>query len=52
MRTPSVDPDREQLLHEDPELITQIQEGIAEAEAGQTVYLGSFAQYLTDEPDA
>lgn len=45
----TVDTAREQLLHDSPALADQIREGIAEAEAGQTVYLGSFAEHLDDD---
>jgi hypothetical protein len=44
-------PEREMLVWEKPELAQQIREGIAEAEAGRTTDLGSFAQFLTDEDD-
>jgi len=44
-------PDRERLVHDDPGLAAQIREGIAEAERGETVDLGSFAQALDVEPD-
>jgi hypothetical protein len=45
--------EREQLVHDDPELAEQIREGIAQAERGETIDLGSFAQYLgDDEPEA
>lgn len=43
--------DREQIVHDDPVLAAQIREGIAEAERGETVHLGSFAQYLEEEKD-
>lgn len=43
--TPDV-PERERLVHEDPELAASIRQGIAEAENGETVYRGTFAQYL------
>lgn len=32
-----------------PELLAQLQEGIAQAERGEVVSLGSFAQYLDDD---
>lgn len=44
-------PEREMLVWENPPLAEQIREGIAEAEAGKTVYLGSFAQFLTEDDD-
>jgi hypothetical protein len=37
---------RERLVHDDPALAEQIREGVADAEAGRTVDLGSFARYL------
>jgi hypothetical protein len=43
--------ERERLVHDDPQLAQQIREGVADAERGDTVYLGSFAQFL-DEPAA
>lgn len=42
-------PDREALVRDNPALAQQIREGIAQAEAGETVDLGSFAHYLDDE---
>jgi hypothetical protein len=42
-------PERERLVHEDPELAANIREGIAEAERGGTADLGSFSPYLDDE---
>ena len=39
------------LVWENPALAEQIREGIAEAEVGATVYLGSFAQFLTEDDD-
>ncbi len=41
-------PEREMLVWENPELAQQIREGVAEAEAGETADLGSFAQFLTE----
>lgn len=43
-------PEREMLVWENPQLAEQVRQGVADAEAGRTVYLGSFAQYL-DDPD-
>lgn len=40
---------REQAVHDDPELAAQIREGIEQAERGETIDLGSFAQYLDNE---
>lgn len=42
-------PERERLVHENPELAAQIREGIAESERSETRDLGSFAQHLDDE---
>ena len=39
------------LVWENPALAEQIREGVAEAEAGKTADLGSFAQFLTEEDD-
>ncbi len=39
-------PQRERLVHDDAVLAEQIREGVAEAERGETVDLGSFAQHL------
>jgi len=44
-------PERERLVHDDPVPAAQIREGIAEAEAGRTVDLGSFAQHLDEGDD-
>jgi hypothetical protein len=44
-------PEREMLVWENPALAEQIRDGIDEAEAGETVDLGSFAQYLTEDSD-
>ena len=44
-------PERERLVHDDPALAQQIRDGIAEAERGETVYRGSFAQYLDGDDD-
>lgn len=49
LQRPVVVPERERLVHENPELAAQIREGITEAERGETADLGSFAQYLDDE---
>ena len=43
--------ERERLVHENPGLAAQIREGIAEAERGDTVDLGSFAQHLDESDD-
>lgn len=43
--------ERERLVRDDPELAAQIREGIAQAERGETVDLGSFAQYLDGDDD-
>jgi len=44
-------PERERAVHDDPELAEQIRRGIDEAERGETVDRGSFAQYLDDDDD-
>jgi hypothetical protein len=44
-------PEREMLVWENPQLAERIRAGIAEAEAGRTVSLGSFSQYLDDDDD-
>lgn len=44
-------PERERRVHENPALAEQIREGIAEAERGETVDLGSFAQHLDQRDD-
>ena len=44
-------PERERLVHENPELAEQVREGIAQAERGETVDLGSFAQHLDESDD-
>src|ERR1700684_4170404 len=38
-------PEREMIVWRKPDLAAEIREGIAEAERGETVDLGSFAQY-------
>jgi hypothetical protein len=42
-------PEREMIVWRHPELASAIRDGIAEAESGQTVDLGSFSQYADDE---
>lgn len=42
-------PAREQWLWDHPEVMASIDRGIADIEAGRTHYLGSFAQYLSDD---
>jgi hypothetical protein len=44
-------PEREMLVWENPALAQQIRDGIAEAEAGKTASLGSFAQFVTEDDD-
>jgi hypothetical protein len=44
-------PEREMIVWRNPDLATEIREGIAEAERGETVDLGSFAQYSDDEDE-
>jgi len=41
--------ERERLVHENPGLAAQIREGVAQAERGESVDLGSFARYLDAE---
>lgn len=51
LQRPPVIPERERLVHENPGLAAQIREGIAQAERGDTVDLGSFAQHLGEGDD-
>ena len=51
LQRPAVAPERERLVHENPALAEQIREGVAEAERGETVDLGSFAQHLDEGDD-
>ncbi|MGO8956958.1 MAG: hypothetical protein ACLQFR_06270 [Streptosporangiaceae bacterium] len=44
-------PEREMIVWRNPELAASIREGIAQAEAGQTVDRGNFAQYAGDDDD-
>ena len=44
-------PEREMLVWEYPALAQQIRTGIAEAESGRTVELGSFEQFLDEDED-
>jgi predicted transcriptional regulator len=44
-------PEREMIVWRNPDLAAEIREGIAEAERGETVDLGSFAQYSDDEDE-
>lgn len=41
--------ERERVVRDDPEQATQIRAGFDEADRGETVYLGSFAQYLESD---
>jgi hypothetical protein len=41
-------PEREMLPWENPELAEQVREAVGAAEAGQTVDLGNFTQYVED----
>lgn len=43
-------PEREMIVWRNPELAASVREGIAQAEAGQTVDRGSFEQFA-DDPD-
>jgi hypothetical protein len=45
-------PERERIIHDNPELAAQIREGIAQAERGETVDLGSFAHHLDNDEEA
>lgn len=51
LERPVVVPERERLVHENPALAAQIREGVAQAERGETVDLGSFAQHLDEGDD-
>jgi hypothetical protein len=44
-------PEREIIVWRNPDLAAEIREGLAEAERGETVDLGSFAQYGDDDQD-
>jgi hypothetical protein len=44
-------PEREMIVWDNPDLAQEIREGIAEAERGETVDLGSFAGYSDDEDE-
>ncbi len=44
-------PEREMIVWRNPELATSVREGIAQAETGQTVDLGSFEKYADDDED-
>ncbi len=44
-------PEREMLVWRNPELAAEIREALVQAEHGETVDLGSFAQYDTDEDE-
>lgn len=44
-------PEREMIVWRNPELAAEIREGLAAAERGETVDLGSFQQYLDDDED-
>jgi hypothetical protein len=44
-------PEREMIVWRNPDLAAEIREGLAEAERGETVDLGSFAQYGDDDQD-
>lgn len=44
-------PEREMVVWRHPELASSIREGIAEAEAGQTIDRGSFGQFADDDEE-
>jgi hypothetical protein len=44
-------PEREMIVWRTPELAAAVREGIAEAERGDTVDLGSFAQYAAEDDE-
>jgi len=44
-------PEREMIVWRNPELATSVREGIAQAETGLTVDLGSFEKYADDDED-
>jgi len=44
-------PARERIIWDRPDVMASLERGIADAVAGRTVYLGSFAQYLDDDVD-
>lgn len=44
-------PEREMVVWRNPDLAAEIREGIKEAQAGKTVNLGDFSQYLEDDED-
>lgn len=45
-------PERELPVWQDPDLAADIRRGVADAEAGRTVYLGDFSRYLDDDDEA
>ncbi|HYZ56533.1 MAG TPA: hypothetical protein VE733_23980 [Streptosporangiaceae bacterium] len=44
-------PEREMIVWRDPELAASIRRGLEQAERGETVERGSFAQYADDDED-
>ena len=44
-------PEREMIVWRNPELAASVREGIAQAETGQTVDLGSFEKYAADDDE-
>jgi hypothetical protein len=44
-------PEREMIVWNNPELAAEIRDGLAAAERGETVDLGSFSQYADDDQD-
>jgi hypothetical protein len=45
-------PEREMAVWSDPELAASIRRGVEQAEAGKTVDLGDFSQYLAEDNDS
>jgi hypothetical protein len=44
--TPASIPESEKWLYENPKALASVRQGLADAAAGRTVYLGSFAKYV------
>jgi len=43
---PALIPESEKWLYDNPTALASVRKGLADAAAGRTVYLGSFAKYL------